>query len=127
MMNTNDPYAMLAQMDPAVLDELMRLGTVDERQALLEQQMAQAQALRKPDGQQHYSALGGALGGLNSAINNIYGAYQQGQLSEQQMELMKQKDAGRVKYARALPDLYGRSPVQTDVPADVIPASPFAF
>lgn len=127
MDDPNNPYAALAQMDPAVLDELMRLGTLDERNALLEQQIAQAQALRQPDNAQHYSALGGVLGGLNSAIGNIYGTYKTEKAAAEQQNLLKQKDAGRGLYVQEMMRLYGRTPVTTDVPMDVVPPTAFSL
>ncbi|NBD11833.1 hypothetical protein [Corallococcus silvisoli] len=119
---SNDPYAFLASLTPEEQQQLMGMGTLDDRAAMLEQQMAQAEALRSGDNREHYSAAAGALSGLSNAANNVYGTYMQKQALEQQRQLLNQKDQGRNLYADIL-----RRQQQQGSAMDVIPSNPFAL
>ena len=115
--NPNDPYAFLASLSPggrspdgitqAEQQQLLGMGTLDERAALLEQQLAQAAALRQADNREHYSGAAGALSGFSNAANNVAGAYMQKQAMDQQKQLLDQKDEGRNTYASVLQRLLG--------------------
>lgn len=118
--------ALLASMSPEELAELMGMGTLDERAALLEQQMAQAQALRQPSGERHITGAGGAFGGLNDAVKNVWGAYQQKQLQDQQAALLDQKDQGRSLYLDALRRRQAAG-YPSEATTDVVPVTPFAL
>lgn len=111
---------MWESLPPEVQEQLLGMGTLDERGALLQQQMAQAEALRQPSGKQYSTGLGAALGGLGDVTRMIGGTMDMGRLQKEQEALLGKKDAGRMSFAR-----YGlRGGAQ---PQDVLPASPFAL
>lgn len=93
---------LLSQFSPEELAELIGLGTLDERGALLQDQMAQAQALRQPQAGHHTTGMGAALGGLGDVVRGFAGARQTTALGAQQAELLGQKDKGREMFLRAL-------------------------
>lgn len=94
--------ALLSQMDPETLKQLLGMGTLDERGQLLQQQMAQAEALRQPQGG-NYSSVGGAIGGgIGDVLRGLGGGLAQAGLGEQQQALLGQKDMGRNAYVEAL-------------------------
>ena len=119
-----DLATLLSSLSPEELEQLLGMGTLDERGTLLEQQLQQAEALRNPSGQGHLTGLGGALGGFSNAVRDVQGAYTQGKLREQQAALLAQKDAGRGLYVDALRryQTAGQQPTQ-----DVTPPTPFAL
>lgn len=93
---------LLAQASPEELEQLMGLGTMDERGGLLEQQLAQAQALRTNNSQGHSTGLGAAFGGVADMLNGYASGAQQKGLGAQQQGLLGQKDAGRNLYLELL-------------------------
>lgn len=94
--------ALLSQLDPDTLQQLLGMGTLDERGQLLQQQQAMAQALRQPQGG-GYSSVGGAIGaGLGDLVRGIGGGIASADLMKQQQALLGQKDAGRSAYVDAL-------------------------
>jgi hypothetical protein len=93
---------LLQQMDPEELKQLLGLGTLDERDELLQQQMLQAQALGQPNRTQHSTALGAALGGLGNVAGAIGGGIGNAQSMAGREALLGQKDAGRNLYLDAL-------------------------
>lgn len=117
----DDFNALLSQMSPEELEQLLNLGTMDERGALLQQQMAQAEALRQPSGRQYSTGLGAALGGIGDLTRQIAGTRQMDTLRQQQEALLGKKDAGRGLYVDALRRRPG------EVTPDIIPATPFAL
>jgi hypothetical protein len=117
----DDLNALLSQMTPEELEQLLGMGTLDERGGLLQQQMMQAEALRKPSGQQYSTGLGAALGGMGDLARTIGGTMDMGRLQKEQEALLSQKDAGRGKYVDALRRRPG-APTE-----NVIPAAPFAL
>ncbi len=102
-MNDAD-LALLSSIPPEQLQKMLGLGSMDERGDLIQQQMAQAMALRKPSQVQHSTGMGAAFGGLADVINGATGTYQMGQLQKQQGALLDQKDAGRGDYVKAMTD-----------------------
>lgn len=93
---------LLSQLSPEDLEQLFGLGTLDERGDLLSQQMAMAEALRRPSGQQHTTPIGAALGGIADVAGAWGGSLAEQKLQGQQADLLKQKDAGRKAYAEAI-------------------------
>lgn len=109
---------------PEATQQLIGLGTQDERSALLQQQLAQADALRNKRGPAHMT-LGGALGeGLGSLGANIMGGIQGMQARQGMRDVLDTKDAGRNTFTQQLiaqlrkdrrladtaPDPYGDAP-----------------
>ena len=113
--------ALMAKLSPEEQQLLLSMGTLDERGMALQEQMAQAQALRRPSQQRHITPLGGALGGFSNAVNNVHGAYRLAELQKQQEALFDRKDTGRGTYA----DVMRRNQQPTGY--DVVPATPFAL
>ncbi|AAK94390.1 hypothetical protein Mx8p55 [Myxococcus phage Mx8] len=118
---TNDFDALLQQMTPEELEQLIGLGTLDERQGLLDQQMAMAQALQQPSGKQSSTGWGAALGGLGDVVRGFQGQHKLQQAQAGMEDLLAQKDAGRLLYTDAI----RRRPQQPT--QDVTPAIPFSF
>lgn len=116
-----DDFSQLWEsLPPEVQEQLLGMGTLDERGALLQQQMAQAEALRQPSGKQYSTGLGAALGGMGDLARTIGGTMDMSRLQKEQEALLGKKDAGRMSFAR-----HGlRGGTQ---PQDVIPAVPFGM
>lgn len=121
----DDLNTLLAQMSPEELEQLLGLGTLDERGGMLQQQMAQAEALRQPSGQQYSTGWGAALGGVGDLTRQIAGTRQMDALRQQQEAILGKKDAGRGLYVDALRRRMG--PGQMQPSEDVIPAAPFSL
>lgn len=99
-----DLEQLLAGLSPDELEQLLGMGTLDERGALLQQQQAQAEALRQKPGMAmgHVSPWGAALAGLGDVANQVRGGVQ-GQAAGQGLEsLLGKKDAGRGAFVEAL-------------------------
>lgn len=117
-----DDYELLSQLPPEALEQLLGLGTLDERGGLLQQQLAQAEALRQPRQQQH-STGGGAIGhGIGNLFRGIHGTIQGGQAQAGMQDLMGQKDAGRSAYVRAISDYLRRKSQPQPEPALIGPS-----
>lgn len=99
-MDEFDEYDFMQELSPEEAQKLINLGTLDERAALLQQQLARAEALRQP-GPRHSTPMGAAVGGIGDIFNAIQSAMQQRDIQRQQQELLGQKDAGRLSLARA--------------------------
>ena len=95
-------YDLLSGMDPAALQKMLNLGTLDERGDLLQQQLMQAQALRGQAMPQHSTGAGAALGGLGNVLSGVSGDLQSAHINKEQGALLGQKDAGRSAYAQAI-------------------------
>ncbi|WFG54196.1 hypothetical protein Mx9_p89 [Myxococcus phage Mx9] len=119
---TNDFNDLLQQMTPEELEQLIGLGTLDERQSLLDKQMAQAEALMQQGGGRYSTPLGAALGGLAGVGQSVMGTKQQQDAMEQQRAILGQKDVGRGLYTDVI-----RRQQQAQQPWDVTPAIPFSF
>lgn len=90
--------------DPASVDgmteEQLRevLYPYQDQQALLEQQMAQAQALRTNYGQGRSSGLAAGLGSLADVVNAYSSGKQQKQVGEDQQALLGRKQESAVGF-----------------------------
>jgi hypothetical protein len=93
---------LLATASPEELEQLMGLGTLDERGALLDGQLAQAQALRTNNSQGHSTGLGAGLGGLSDVLNAYSSVRDQKAVGAEQQALAGKKDAGRNLYVELL-------------------------
>lgn len=100
-MQTPDFLELLSSMSPEEIDAMLQ--PFQQQQGVLDQQMALAQGLRRPSGQQHVSPMGAALGGLSDAVGNVGGAFLQKKGLDEQTALGKRMQAdasGRVKTFR---------------------------
>lgn len=87
-------------MDPSILEALSMLSDEELAQAFnpYEQQLAMAEALRKPNNQQHTTGWGAALAGLGNAIGGTVGAYKQGKvLDSMQADMLARAQALRAQ------------------------------
>lgn len=116
---TEEDYKLMSSLPPEALQKMLGLGTVDDQQALLQQQMAMAEALRQPD-QRNYGSVGGNIGaGIGNALGAFAGGMQQRDLMGQQRGLIDQRQGGREAYAKALADaLKGRFGAQPGMARD---------
>jgi len=112
---------LLQQMTPEELEQLIGLGTLDERQQMLGHQMAQAELLRQPSNRHYSTGWGAALGGLADVVRAGQGQYQLEQAQQGMQDLLAQKDAGRGLYVDAI-----RRRPQQPTP-DIAPPIPFSF
>lgn len=108
-------------MSPEEQNQLLAMGTLDERQAMLNRQMQQAELLKQGSGKQYSTGAGAALGGLADVIRAGQGQYMGQQAQAGIEDVLGQKDAGRSLYADAI-----RRRPQPPTP-DVLPALPFSF
>lgn len=120
-----DFNALLSQMSPEELEQLLGLGTLDERGEALQQQMALAQALQQPTGgHPSITPLGGALGALNNGLRYIHGANKLEKLQKDQEALLAKKDEGRGLFVDAMRRRAAGLPATEAMPA---PVAPFAL
>lgn len=94
--------ALLGDIPPEALEQMLAAGTLDERGAQLQQQMAQAEALRTNNASRAHTGIGAALSGAADMLN-AYSAKQGMQAGAQGLShLSDQKDALRRAYVEAL-------------------------
>jgi hypothetical protein len=94
-------YDDLSGLTPEEIQQLIGLSTLDEQGSQLEQQLAQAQALRQP-GQSYGTPIAAGLGGIADVINAYKSSKQTKAIRGEQAKLMKQKTDGRNVMAEAL-------------------------
>lgn len=101
-----DDFSMLTGLpqgqQEALLQQMVGMGTLDERQALLAQQLAQAEALRNRQGPQRTTGVGAALQGLGDVASNLAGTLQGRDVRGKMEDLLGKKDAGRQEFVRSL-------------------------
>jgi hypothetical protein len=71
----DDFFALLDSLPPEMVEQM--LYPYQQEMGAIGQEMDLAQQLRTPQGSQHVSPLGTALGGLGNAVGNVAGAYRQ--------------------------------------------------
>lgn len=86
-----------SQLSPELLQRLLSLGTMDEQDAMLQEQLAQAEALAKPQGG-YSTPTGAALGGLGNLLNGLTSKRKQGEIGRKREDLLKQKQALRSEF-----------------------------
>lgn len=117
---------LLNSLPPEVLEQLIGLGTLDEQQALLEQQMQQAQALRGSGmAQGHRTGVGAGLAGLGDVLNGVRGGLDAQRLQGEMGGLLEQKKKGRSVYADLLRRQSPMPDMGTAGAADAFPLTPF--
>lgn len=87
--------SIFSQLTPEQLQQLLSLGTLDEQGSLLEQQLAQAQALRNPMGGQRSTGLGAGIAALGDTLRGVSGAIQEGRIRKEQEALIPKRQSGR--------------------------------
>lgn len=100
---TDDLAALLndPNVTPEMLEQLLGLGEMDERDELLQQQMAMAGMLRQP-GRQYTTPGGALLGGIGDAVGQITGAYLQRQAMGEREKIPGQRVQGRMGFVDLL-------------------------
>ena len=125
---TEDFSALLQQMTPEELEQLLGMGTLDERQAQMERQRQQAELLRQGSNQQYNTGMGAALGGLADVIRAGQGQYQLENAEAGIQDILGKKDAGRKSYGDLMQRFAQQQAQQVRPPTpDVMPALPFSF
>jgi len=115
-------------MTPEELEQLLGLGTLDERQQMLGHQMAQAELLRQPSNKHYSTGWGAALGGLADVVRAGQGQYQLEQAQQGMEDILGKKDAGRVAYGELLQRFAQQQAKQNQPPTpDIAPPIPFSF
>lgn len=115
-------------MSPEEQNQLLAMGTLDQRQGMLDRQMQQAELLRQGSNQKYSTGLGAALGGLANVVQAGQGQYQLEQAQQGMDDLLAQQDEGRILYGDLM-QRFGRQRAQQAQPPtpDVTPALPFSF
>lgn len=121
---TDDLADLLNNLPPEVLDQLLNLGIAGDQGGILDQQIQQAQALRKPSGVPHTTGAGAALGAFADTLNAGAGGVREAQLRKQQQELLAQQVAGR---KALLETLRRQQPMPQGAGDFSAPSRPFAF
>lgn len=86
---------LVALMSQEPVPGATELGTLDERSALLAQQMEQAQAMGHPRQMQTMSPKAATLNGMGNVLGALTSGLQQYGIDKQQQGLLAQKDAVR--------------------------------
>jgi hypothetical protein len=90
---------IFSQLSPEQLQQLMHLGTLNQRSDLLQQQMQQALALRKPSGEKHVTGFGAAVGGLADIGNSVIGQLRENKAREALDQNITEQEQGRTTLA----------------------------
>jgi hypothetical protein len=102
-----DEFLNIEDLDEDTINQILGLGTADEKGGMLNQQIAQAQALRFGRGPQgrSYAGVYTAANPLEHLVHGVEG-YRAGKdldrLHQQQQELMGEQVAGRKAFLDAL-------------------------
>lgn len=94
---------MTDNIPPEVMAQLLRQGGIEKRNQLIEQQLAEAQAMGQQQAE-HSTGLGAALGGIGTILDRGVGAYRGKQLRGQQSANLDEIDAGRQAVGTAFAD-----------------------
>jgi hypothetical protein len=101
--NPNQPVApQPQQFSPEVWAQLVEMGVVDDRGQILDQQLAQAIAMRHEPSQRHSTLGGGALGAAGDILQSANSYAREASLRKDQQKLLDEKKAGYDAVARAL-------------------------
>lgn len=88
-------------LGPGGYKQLTEMGTLDERNGLLEQQMAMADALRQQQPLNRKTATGQIGAGLGNILGALGGGIRAHQLQGEQEGLLDKKDSGRLMAGNA--------------------------
>lgn len=97
-----DPNSPFSGLSPEALQQILNLGTLNQQDDLLQQQLAQAYALRSQHPAQGYGALGGLGAGLTNAFNGIDAAMEKRNALHGLAQNQGAEGAGRTAYAHAV-------------------------
>ena len=125
----NEEFSQLWEMmTPEEQNQMLAMGTLDERQAQMERQRQQAELLRQGSGQQYNTGMGAALGGLADVIRAGQGQYQLENAEAGIQDILGKKDAGRKSYGNLMQRFAQQQAQQARPPTpDVMPALPVSF
>ncbi len=118
-----DGHDMFAGIPPEMLKQILGLSTYGEEGNALEQQLAQAEALRNGNSQPHSTGMGAALGAISDIGNGAIGGLRENALRKQQAELWARKRAG----LQGLGGMLSNDPLQGAGAGDTGGGSPFGY
>lgn len=128
---TKDDFELYSSLSPEALQQLLGLGSIDSQDALLQDQLAQAQDFGKARGGNYAaSPVGAAFGALGDVVRGVGGGIQQHNLMGQRSALIDQQKQGRSAYAAAMAEAlkkkFGGQPVGGSMPGDAALLEPLA-
>lgn len=85
----------MAEFPPELLRQLAGMPGLSEEDDILQQQLAQTEALRQGSGRQYTTGLGAALGGLGDALKGTVGAFAANAVRDKQRSNNAQRSAAR--------------------------------
>ncbi len=91
-----------SQLTPEQIQQLLQLGTMDEQDQAIMEQLRAAQALQQSQSGGHRTALAAGIGGLGDAFRAFGGTMKERQARAQRSELLDKKRAGRELFAKLL-------------------------
>lgn len=100
--STGADYDVFSYLTPDQAQALAGASVTPDKQELLKQQLAQAEALKKGSGQHYTTGLGAAAGGLGDVLSSAVGNIEAKRLRGQQQDLVGQTQKGLGGYYDAL-------------------------
>lgn len=110
-MDMNDP-SFLQMLPPDLLRRSADLSNAVPQENILEEQLAQANALRNAGGERHSTGLGGLFGALGQGLNSLNGTLQTNNLRQKQQEQLGGEAATRAALMRAYVEALRRAQAQ---------------
>lgn len=85
----------------ALAARMARMAQLGEQNSVVEEQMAQALALREPSNRQYYGAAAGAVGGIGDALRQIQGVVKGNRAYDERARLSNELKGERTAYNEA--------------------------
>jgi hypothetical protein len=98
-------------LPPDVVAQLMQMGALNRQDELLQQQLAQAEALRQMPQRHSYGAMAGIGNGIANAVNGIHAGFMQHDSTQGLEDNMKKETSG----ALALAGLLNNNPMSAQM------------
>lgn len=89
-------------LTPEQVQQILHLGTLNQQNGMIDDQVQQALAGAKPSGVQHTSPMGALFGGLGDAAREVGGAAKAHQLRGQQQQNLTDQEKARQLFAQLL-------------------------
>ncbi len=108
-----DSYSLeqlLQFLTPERVQSMSGMAGLQDKNAMLQQQLAQAEALRQPRGERHSEGLGAALGGVGDILRQIKGQMQESSLNDEMKANLAGIQKGRdVSWAAKMAEMKARA------------------